>query len=95
MITEQEAKRKEIREKIEEHINEVVGPSWAGYETDELLKLLSSLGIVIAVKGELPKFGDRHYYFLTPTKHEREGYVKAQQDMLNDGYKLTVPLVEK
>lgn len=81
-----EAKRNEADLAIEECASGLEDADW-------LKKKLSSLGVVIAVEGELPElptcaFGDY------PLQQVLDKCKITQERMLKNGYKQTVPLME-
>ena len=82
--------QKEIRKEVVKYIRSYC--SELGNEAivaKLLLEYLDSQGGVLKVEGELPEIG---YYFY---EHEKSSYLKAQQDMVNDGFVKTEPLIKE
>ena len=109
-MNEQEikAKREEIDKVIDDHEcgychypSSDCGHLW-GSKCSSIVKSkacfkqrLSSLGVVIAVEGELPKLPSTALMGMIQAINYEGGYDEAQQDILKAGYKLTVPLEGK
>jgi hypothetical protein len=76
-------RREEIRVAIDKLMLRAVGNSWATYETDNILKELSSLGVVIADReAELPDYSDeapwlRDHSRLVAKEMRSLGYTKT------------------